>query len=109
MNRKTILPLTLCLVLFGLGGCQESDSRLVQRARLVGTENLKLKEQIEEKNEQIAALKEKIETIQAENAKALEEAGQANIRILQIVAETEKRNQALQQENETLRKQLESR
>ena len=110
MNRIMIALMAACIVLVSLTGCQESegsDTALIQRARLVGNENLQLKKQLEEKDQLIAQLKENIEQLEIDKAEAARKAGDANFRIMQIVAETEKRNEALTQENEKLKNQLE--
>ena len=110
MNRIMIALMAACIVLVSLTGCQESegsDTALIQRARLVGNENLQLKKQLEEKDQLIAQLKENIEQLEIDKAEAARKAGDANFRIMQIVAETEKRNDALRQENEKLKNQLE--
>lgn len=110
MNRTFAISLLLGITFMMLAGCQESkgsDTALIQRARLVGNENLQLKKQLEEKNQQIAQLKENIEQLETEKAEAARKAGDTNFRIMQIVAETEKRNEALTQENEKLKNRLE--
>ncbi|MBL7215848.1 MAG: hypothetical protein ISS71_09250 [Phycisphaerae bacterium] len=109
MNRTIVTSLVICIALITLTGCQksqESDSGLIQRARLVGNENLQLKKQLEEKDLKIAQLEKDIEQLKTEKAQAAQKAGDTNFRIMQIVAETEKKNQALVQENEKLKQEL---
>ncbi len=106
MNRTILMSLLVCISIL-LTGCQESDSNLVQRARFVGNENLKLKNQLKEKDLEIAQLKKDIQNLEAENVRAAQAAGDANIKILRTLAETEQGNQALLQENEKLKEELE--
>lgn len=107
MKHMIVTLSVFCIVLIMMAGCQESDSTLVQRARLVGNENLKLKDQLQEKDQQIAQLKEDIEKLEAEKVQIIQESGDTNIKIMRIVAETEQRNQALTDENAKLKEELE--
>ena len=107
MRHTTIVLLTALLGTLLLAGCQKSDSSQIRKARLVANENLQLKRQLAEKDTQIEDLKKQIEKIEAEKAKADEEFGSTTIKTLQMVAETEKRNQALAEENEKLKKEIE--
>lgn len=109
MNRTIVMSLAVCIALSMLTGCQktESDAGLVQRARLVGSENLKLKKEIEQKDARIAQLEQQIEELKVQNAKAIEESGEANFKLVQILADSEKTNEQLRQEIETLRAELE--
>lgn len=106
MKRTILMSLIVCIAVPMLTGCQESDSSMVQRARLVGSENLKLKKEIEQKEAQIAQLEKQIEELKAENAKAMEESGNANLKLIQMFADSEKTNEKLMQENKELKEQL---
>jgi len=108
MRHMTIVVLTAVLGTLLLAGCQESDATQIRKARLVANENLQLKKQLAEKDTQIQDLKKQIEEIEAEKAKADEEFGSTTIKTLQMVAETESRNQALTDENEKLKEEIES-
>lgn len=99
-----IVPIIAVLL---LTGCQESQSSQIQRARLVGRDNLKLKKQIEVKNTEIAQLKKDIEQLQAAKDEAARKSGETNFRVMQIVAESEKQNAQLRQENAKLKAELE--
>ena len=90
-----------------LTGCQESESGQIQRARLVGRENLQLKKQIEAKDAEIAQLKKDLQDLQAAKDQASQQAGNTNFRVMQIVAETEKQKEQLQIENKALKAELE--
>jgi len=98
--------------MLSLTGCQEassesSDTTLIQRARLVGNENLKLKQELEQKNEKITQLEAQIEQINAENEQASIESGETNLRIMLLMAEAQKNNESLLQENEKLKAEIE--
>ncbi len=110
MNRTIAMSLIMCIALLMLTGCQKSvadaDAGLIQRARLVGAENLKLKKEIEEKDARIAQLEKQIEEINAQHAQAIQESGEANFKLVQILAESEKTNEQLRQEVQTLTEKL---
>ena len=89
-----------------LSGCQESESNQIRRARLVANENMKLKKQLAEKDRQIEELNKQIEKIEAERAKDHDEFGEATIKTLQMVADSETENQALREEVEKLKEEL---
>lgn len=107
MRHMTTILLAAVLGTLLLAGCQKSDASQIRKARLIANENLKLKKQLAEKDAQIQDLKKQIEQIEAEKAKADEEFGSTTIKTLQMVAETEDRNQALTLENEKLKEELE--
>lgn len=106
MRYPVILSLLLVLVALTLVGCQESESAQIQKARLVGSENLRLKQEIKEKDKEIKQLKAEITQIQAEKAKASEEAGTMNIQVLQMLATSEKKAEALAEENKRLNEEI---
>lgn len=108
MRYMTIVALTTVLGTLLLAGCQKSDASQIRKARVVANENLQLKKQLAEKDTQIQDLKKQIEGIEAEKAKADEEFGTTTIKTLQMVSETENRNQALTLENEKLKEEIES-
>jgi hypothetical protein len=108
MRHTTIVLLTAVLGTLVLASCKESDASQIRKARVVANENLQLKKQLTEKDAQIQDLKKQIEKIEAEKAKADEEFGSSTIKTLQMVAETEGRNQALTEENEKLKEEIES-
>ena len=79
----SMLLSALCLVT----GCQESETSIVQKARVVAAENIELKKQLDNRDTEISALKEQIEECKSEMLKAEEKSGQTNIDLLKIVAE----------------------
>ena len=107
MNRMIVMSLVICIILVMLTGCQESNANLIQRARLVGNENLKLKKQLEEKDLQIAQLQKDIEKLEAEKLQETQKSGDTNFRLLQLLGEAEKNKETLMQENEALKAELE--
>ena len=107
MNRTVVLSLLAGIAAMMLAGCQESESGQIQRARLVGSENLKLKKQLEEKDQQIAQLQDQIEQLKAESEKAAQDATNAYLTILETFTQTEQNNEKLIRENETLKEELE--
>ena len=106
MKRTLATLLLVGIPVVLLASCHESESNMIQRARIVANENMKLKDQLEEKDKQIAKLQEQIEQIKAERDKINQQAGDTNIRVMQIVAETEKKNEALSKENEALKEEI---
>lgn len=106
MRHMTLVVMTAVLGTLILAGCQKSDAGQIRKARVVANENIQLKKQLAEKEARIQDLKKQIEEIEAEKAKADEEFGSTTIKTLQMVAETEERNQALTAENEKLKEEL---
>ena len=110
MMRMMGITLLAALAVLTFTGCQESegsDAALIRRARLIGNENLQLKKQLEEKEEKIAQLRQQIQQLQTEMNEAARQAGETNLRIMQIVKKKKKRNQQLAEENAKLKAQLE--
>ena len=103
----TVVFLTITALLGGCGGSAGSEPAQIRRARMVGNENLKLKKQIADKDQQIKEWEKKLTDSEIEKAKAVEEADNANFKLLQLFAESEKRNQELMVENQTLKEELE--
>ena len=107
MRQFAIVLLVSVLAVVLLSGCQESDARQIRRARVIGNENLQLKQDLKEKDQQIEELKKQIEEIEADRAKENEKFGNMTIKTLQMLSETENRNQALTLENKKLKEELE--
>ena len=108
--KRTLTGMAFFVVMALLSGCSgsaTSESAQISRARMVGNENLKLKKQLADKDLQIKDLKKKNSDLEAEKAKIIQDSGDTNIKVMRIVAETEKRNQELTAENQTLKEQLE--
>ena len=84
MRQFTAILFISVLGLLLLAGCQESDSSQIRRARLIATENMQLKQDLEEKDQKIEELKAQIETLEVENAKVIEQSGEASIKTLRL-------------------------
>ncbi len=106
MRKMIVISLVSVMAVLLLGGCQESQSNQIQRARLVGHENLQLKKQLEAKDAEIAQLKKAMEKLRTEKDDASKQFGDTNIRVMQIIAETEKKNQQLIKEVEELKAEI---
>lgn len=107
MNQS--LKAILCcgvLALFFVG-CEKSSESEIRRAKLVGSENIQLKKQLELKEKEIQEQKDLLAKYQSDTVKAIDEAGDANLKVLQMLAETSKKNEALHEENLRLKAQLE--
>ena len=107
MRQFTIVIVVSVLGVLLLTGCQESESNQIRKARLVGAENLQLKQDIEEKNQQIEELTAQIETLEVEKAKVIEKSGETSIKTLRMLLESEKRAEAIVIENRKLQEELE--
>lgn len=107
MRQFTIALLFSGLSILLLAGCQKSEANQIRRARVIGNENLQLKQNLKEKDQEIEELKRQIEEIEAKRAEENEQFGNTTIKTLQMVADTENRNQALALENEKLKEELE--
>ncbi|MHC4553119.1 MAG: hypothetical protein ACYSUT_10215 [Planctomycetota bacterium] len=109
--RYLLLSVLAAAMAVMLCGCQESSSSGssadIQRARLVGNENIQLKKQLAAKDAEIEQLKKDIEQIKAEKADAIQQSGETNIKVMKIVLESETRNTALKAENAKLKAELE--
>ena len=105
--RIVLCALVAAMAVLLVAGCQESESSQIQRARLVGNENIQLKKQLAAKDAEIAQLKKDIEQLKADQAAETMKAGETNIQIMRIVAETEQQKAKLQAENTQLKAELE--
>ncbi|HOK95465.1 MAG TPA: hypothetical protein PK052_12930 [Anaerohalosphaeraceae bacterium] len=106
MKKRIVAVLLAGMCIWGFCGCQESDSVMVRRARLVANENLKLQKQLEEKERQIEQLKKETETLKNEREQAIASCGEVHLKLLEMVSESEKRNETLTVENEQLKEEL---
>jgi len=104
-----ILTLVTCLVVFTCVGCQEqvssSDNKQV---RLVANQNLELKEQLKEKDQEIQRQKDLVIECEKKNEQLQAQAGMAAESFVEMIQGATK---ALQEENNTLKervKELES-
>ena len=107
MRQFTVIIVISVLGILLLAGCQESDASQIRRARVIGNENLQLKQDLAEKDEQIAELKKQIEALEVEKAKVIEQSGETSIKTLRMLLESEKRAEAIVIENRKLEEELE--
>ena len=107
MRQTAIVLFVSVLGILLLAGCQESDANQIRRARVVGNENLQLKQDMKEKDQQIEDLKKEIEKIETESADAVERAGEMSIKSMRLLLESEKRAEGLLIENRKLEEELE--
>ena len=108
MKHTTMALLTVAFGTLFLAGCQESDATQIRKARVIADENIQLKKQLAEKDARIQDLKKQIEKIETERAKAEEKFGDSTIKTLKMMMETDRKNQALTEENERLKKEIAS-
>ncbi|MHC5103532.1 MAG: hypothetical protein ACYSOQ_08960 [Planctomycetota bacterium] len=106
MRPLTIVLFISALATLLLTGCQESDSSQIRRARLIATENMQLKQDLEDRDQQIEELKAQIEALELENANVIEQSGEASIKTLRMLLESEKRAEAIVIENRKLEEEL---
>jgi hypothetical protein len=106
MKQLTIVLFISALATLLLTGCQESDSSQIRRARLIATENMQLKQDLEDRDQQIEELKAQIEALELENANVIEQSGEASIKTLRMLLESEKRAEAIVIENRKLEEEL---
>ena len=106
MRQTTMLTVMLMMATVLLAGCQESETDMIKRARLVGSENIQLKKQLAEKDKEIQGLKDEIARLEKERAKDRDEFGNTTIQTLQMMADTMAKNEALTAEIKTLKEQL---
>ena len=107
MNQ--ILKAFLCCSLFAvfLAGCEEASESEIRRAKLVGNENIQLKKQLELKDKEIQKFKDLVAKCEEDMALALQQSGEANLKVLKVLAETSKENDTLKEENLSLKAQIE--
>ena len=107
MRQFTIVIVVSVLGVLLLAGCQESDASQIRRARVIGNENLQLKQELQEKDEQIAELTAQIEALEVEKAEVIEKSGEMSIKTMRMLLESEKRAEAIVIENRKLEAELE--
>jgi len=107
MRQSTIILFLSVLSILLLTGCQESESSQIRRARVIGNENLQLKQELEGKDQQIEELTAQIEALEVEKAKVIEQSGETSIKTLRMLLESEKRAEAVVIENRKLQEELE--
>ena len=108
---KTMVSSALFLVALTLStlisGCEESNLASQRRARLVGDENLKLKEQLKLCNQEIQKLKKALTEYEKElQTDSFKQSEDASGRLLEMLADTSKQVQELTEENQQLRNKV---
>ena len=106
MKRALFILCIIGIATLICSSCQESESKLIGKARLIGNENIQLKKKIEEKDQQIESLKKEMEQIQLKSAEDLEKAGDASIKSLRLLLVSEKDNENLRKEVEQLKAEI---
>ena len=106
MNRVKYSCLLLIAAVVFMAGCQESDSQLVQRARLVGSENIQLQKELEQKDKEIQSLKDRMAKMEEDYQQQLNESAESSFKLLEIVSQTSKDLEECRAENERLKAQL---
>lgn len=98
--------LTLAAALALLTGCRQSDSQLVQRAKLVGSENIQLKKQLEQKEKEIQALRQQMAEQEQQFQRQQEDTSAAMMAFGDILQQTNLQLEACKAENEQLKQRL---
>ena len=108
---KSILLLVVISVLPALNsGCQESASTQDKRAMLVGSENLELKQKLQSSSREIQKQKDLLAECEKQNVELQQQSTEAAVGLMELLSESEKKVQALTEENARLKetiKQLE--
>ena len=115
MKNITIALLIMALslgILVSISGCgPNKDTSVVRKAKLVGDENIRLKNQIEAKDAEIQKQKDLLAEKDTEIAKVKQQSGDSSLKIMQHLVQGEKAVKELTAENEQLKakiKQLEA-
>lgn len=107
MNQ--ILRVILCFAVLTvfLAGCEEVSQSEIKRAKLIGSENIQLKKQLELKDKEIQQFKDLMAKRQEENTLALKQSGDTHADLLKSMVEIAQELEALQEENVKLKAQIE--
>ena len=112
MKIRLLLSLFFALLLVSFAftsGCQESDLKQDRRARLVGNQNLALKKQLNECNDEIQRQKDLLEQSKNEteiaNLKAVK-ISQDKLQVMQITTAFNVKIEKLMAENEDLKEKI---
>ena len=90
-----------------LSGCrEESGDTSLRRARLVGNENIELKEEIKMRDKEIQRQKQLLEQCRADRTKDKEQSGNNTLKLLEQLAESGKQVGTLAAENAQLREKI---
>ncbi len=89
------------------GGCQpESESDVIQKARLVGQQNIELNKQIRQKDQEIQNQKDLLSQCKKDMATEQEQTALAQTKLLDIVRQATQETETLRTENEQLKIKL---
>ena len=100
-----LLILALALALCTMAGCKE-ESLTLKKAKLVGNENIRLKKELEAKDNEIQKQKDLLADKDAEIARVTEEAGNATLKVMQHLAENSQKIEQLTTENQALKEKI---
>ena len=118
LTQKALVLATGVVIMVGVG-CQESEAPSTKRARLIASENMQLKKQLEQRDSQIEKLKnehgKQIKQLEEQIAKCLEQKQslqkrlQENVqeRVDEVLATVVEENAQLRQEISKLNAQIE--
>ena len=106
MRQIVLIILIVLLSVPLLTGCQESQAGQIRRARVIANENIELKQELKEKDEQIADLQKQIEEMEAKSAEQDKKFGETTLKTLKMLSESEVKYQALSAENEKLKEDI---
>ena len=118
LTQKALVLATGVVIMVGVG-CQESEAPSTKRARLIASENMQLKKQLEQRDSQIEKLKnehgKQIKQLEEQIAKCLEQKQslqkrlQENVqeRVDEVLATVVEENAQLRQEISKLKAQIE--
>ncbi len=108
--KKRFGSLTIVLMILGLGllvGCQEqNESEIVKKARLVGQENIELKKQIKQQDQEIQKHKDILEQCRQEVAAGQQQSADTSSKLLEVVGNSLKDADAVRAENEKLKARI---
>ena len=105
-NSSTLLFTILLIAFVSLAGCEDSVQTDTTQARLVANENLQLKDQLKECNDQIQAQKEVTEQCELEKGEQSRQSGESMRKLLVMLAESETKLKECRAENAALKEQI---
>jgi hypothetical protein len=108
--KKCVGSLTIVLMILGLGflvGCQEqNESEIVKKARFVGQENIELKKQIKQQDQDIQKQKDLLEQCRQEVTAGQQQSADTSTKMLNMVGDSTKEADDLRAENEKLKARI---
>lgn len=107
MKKLTAILMISMLLVIIVSGCQEASTPINNsQARLIGNENLKLKNIIKDKDMEIATLQNKILEFEKKNSALQARTMQAGMGFAEMMTNTNKRAMELQKRNELLKARI---